>query len=381
MAGKTITMSILRQILGLHLLGTPLLRIAEAVKVSRNTVRKYIRQIEKNGHSLEELSSMAKEQFYALEDFGGVARALVPDNMKTAVTTASNYEPLVDRDFIDLANHYGATVIPARSRKPRDKAIVENAVSIVYSRIFAPLRDDTFHSLESLKRAVRDRLEVYNAMPFQQRPGSRKSVFEQEEKAHLKPLPAERFERRTYKELTVMKNGHVLLYEDRHYYSVPYRYIGKKVRLIYSARHVSVYFQHERIAYHPRNKKRNGYSTIKDHLSSTHRFVSDWNADRFIAWAGAIAPEVREYITRILDDAPHPEQAYKSCVGILSQDRKVGRERLIRAVKRAILYGAYNYTTIRKILQSGLDNLEPEQEEKNSSMPGHQNIRGPQAYQ
>ena len=515
MAGKLIEMSHLKQILRLHIQGVPLKRICEATQIARNTVRKYVRQLEKTERSVEDLLNLSDEDLYgllsgsvvqtkersdlltslfpffeqelrrtgvnimtlwgeykrmhpdgygysrfcdlfsewrlihkgtmhlehdpgdklymdfsgkklayidpltgerheaevfiasfayshytyvepiasqqkddffeavcnALEYFGGSPRAMVPDNLKSAVTKADTYEPLVDRDFTDLANHYGIAVLPARSRKPRDKAVVENAVSIVYSRIFAPLRDITFHSLIQLKQAVTEQLVAYNDTPFQIREGSRRSVFLEQEKCNLIPLPAERFERKTYKELTVLKNCYVFISDDKHYYSVPYRYIGRKVKVIYSARHVSVYCSHERIAYHPRNRKRNGYSTIAEHLSSTHRHVSDWNRDRFIRWGASISHEVGDYITQILDNAPHPEQAYKSCAGILHLEKKAGRERMIKAVLRASAYHAYNYTTIRNIIKTGLENLPLESEQTVRSIPAHENIRGPLAYQ
>lgn len=177
-----------------------------------------------------------------------------------------------------------------------------------------------------------------------------------------------------------MKNGHVQLLEDKHFYSVPYRFIGKKVKLVYSRSQLSVYYDKERIAYHLRSTLPYRYTTTKSHLSSAHQFVSEWNADKFISWAGSIAPVVQDYILEILNRATYPEQAYRSCVGILSQEKKVGKERLIRTIERATHYGAFNYTTIIKILQAGLDTLEPEEQLKQTTLPFHENIRGPENY-
>jgi transposase len=331
--------------------------------------------------------SQQKENFiYATEEafyfFGGVPRALVPDNLKSAVQTADKYEAEVNPDFLDFANHYGTTVLPARSYKPRDKALVERAVNIAYSRIFAPLRNQVFYSLFSLNQAISDLLAVHNQQCFQQRPISRRQLFEQDEKHLLRPLPAERYEIKQFKEITVMKTGHIQLFEDKHYYSVPFRFIGRKVKVIYSASQVSIFYNKERIAYHKRSFKQYGYSTIKEHLSTTHQFVTEWNPDKFISWAGAIAPVVKDYITRILESATYPEQAYRSCVGILSYEKKVGRDRLIKAVERATFYAVYNYTIIRKILQGGLDQLAPADEiHPSSPLPQHDNIRGPESYQ
>ena len=178
-----------------------------------------------------------------------------------------------------------------------------------------------------------------------------------------------------------MKNGHVQIRADKHYYSVPYRFIGRTVKVIYSTSQVSVFYNKERIAYHRRSTIKYGYTTTKEHLSSTHRFVSDWNPDKFISWAGAIAPVVKDYITQILDKTDYPEQAYRSCVGILSQEKQVGRERLIKAVERATYYGAINYTIIKKILQAGLDQIAPADDAgAQMKLPFHENIRGAEHY-
>lgn len=317
----------------------------------------------------------------ALHYFGGAPRVLVPDNLKSAVQKANKYEAEINADSLDFANHYGTSVLPARSYKPRDKALVEKAVNIAYSRIFAPLRDQVFFSITSLNQAIGDLLQIHNDKSFQQRPWSRRQLFDKDEKHLLAPLAAERFELKTIKKTTVMKNGYVQIFEDKHYYSVPYRFIGREVKVIYSASQVSIFYNKERIAYHKRNLNQFSYTTTKDHLSSTHRFVSEWNPDYFTAWAANIAPVVKDYIARLLDKSTYPETAYRSCVGILSQEKKVGKERLIKAIERATFYGIYTYTIITKILQAGLDqvafsdDLGPQ-----ISLPFHENIRGPQEY-
>jgi len=334
---------------------------------------------------VQAVSSQRKEDFIqatenALQFFGGVPRVIVPDNLKSAVTKADKYEAELNAAFLDFANHYGTTVLPARSYKPRDKALVENAVNIAYSRIFAPLRNQVFYNLFSLNKAISDLLEVHNSQPFQQRPESRKQLFEHE-KQLLAALPADRYEIRIFKEVTVMQNGHAQIREDKHYYSVPYRFIGRKVKLIYSASRVSVFYNKEQIAYHRRSTIKYRYTTIRDHMSSAHQFVSDWNPDKFIGWAASIAPVVKDYITQILDKTDYPEQAYRSCVGILSQEKYVGKERLIKAVERATFYGAINYTIIKKILQAGLDQIAPSDDTSpQMTLPFHENIRGAEHY-
>ncbi len=225
-----------------------------------------------------------------------------------------------------------------------------------------PMRNQVFFSLEELNSAIFDLLEKHNNMNFQQEKISRKEKFEQFEKPKLQPLVSEGFEIKYYKNATVMKNYHIQLREDKHYYSTPYRYIGKKVRIIYTASSVSIFYKHERIAFHRRSLRNFAYTTVKEHMPSTHQFVSDWNPDKFISWAAGISPMVEKYIRKIIERKVYPEQAYRSCVGILSFGKKVGNQRLINAIKRADFYGIYNYKTIKNIIHGKLDTL-PEQEE------------------
>jgi transposase len=317
----------------------------------------------------------------ALHYFGGVPQVLVPDNLKSAVHKANKYEADLNTDFSDLANHYNTSVLPTRSYKPRDKSLVENAVGIAYSRIYAPMRDQVFYSLEALNRAISDRLEIHNNQPFKREPISRREKFEAEEKDKLQPLPQDRYERKSFKFVQVMKNYHIHLSDDKHYYSVPYRFIGRKVKMVYSASRISVYYNKQRIAFHKRDTKRFAYTTTRDHLPSAHQFVSDWNPDKFLAWAARIDPKVKEYISMILESKTYPEQAYRSCVGILSQEKKVGKQRLVDAINRAISYGAYNYKIIDRILKGGLDRIGQEQQGQQTCLPLHENIRGPKHYQ
>lgn len=340
------------------------------------------------GHSqytyVEAVRSQKKEDFVmavqnALQYFGGVPRALVTDNLKSAVIRADKYEPELNETFLDFANHYKTTILPARSRKPRDKALVENAVKIVYSRIFAPLRNETFFSIEQLNFVIREQLEKYNSLSFQKEPQSRKEKFLKQEKPLLSELPKEPYEVKQYKTAKVMKNCHIQL--EKHYYSVPYRYIGKQVNIIYTSKRVHIFFGIDRIALHERNIKPFAYTTLPDHLPSAHQFVSQWTPEKFIHWAERIGPQVKEYIEYILKQKSYPEQAYRSCVGILSFEGKVGKDRLVKAVERAIRYNAYNYKVIKNIIDGKLDMLK---EDKAGSMqqtlPPHNNIRGKESY-
>ena len=335
---------------------------------------------------VEAVMTQQKEDFIAACEnamyyCNGVPAAIVPDNLRSAVTKSSKYEPTINETFADFAEHYGTTILPARAYRPRDKALVENAVRIVYSRIYAKIRGTDYHSLEALNIAIRIALEEHNGAFLRGRSYSRRQQFDEIEKAALMPLPAIKYELKKYLYATVAKNGHAGLSVDKHYYSVPYRFIGKKVKLLYSRHSVEIYYNYERIALHTRTKSSYQYTTDKEHLASTHRFVSDWTPERFISWAQGIHEDVKLYILKVLERKQHPEQAYKSCVGILGFAKKVGNDRLIRACQRALGYGAYNYKTIQKILERELDLRGAPDETDQLRMPFHDNIRGENYYQ
>jgi transposase len=327
--------------------------------------------------------SQRKEDFLscivrALNYFGGVPRVLVPDNLKSGVDKANPYEAEINRDLLDLGNHYDIAVLPTRSLKPRDKAWVERMVQIVYTRIYAPLRNQVFTNLEKLNDAIAEYLEYHNNVPLQGRQESRNLLFDSEEKEHLRPLPHDYWELKEYLQVKVMKNCHVQLHRDRHYYSVPHHYIGQKVKLVYTATYVAVYLGGERIAYHLRDRIPYKYTTVKDHLPSSHQFVSEWNPLKFTEWARRIHPDVESYITKVLDNKSYPEQTYRSCVGILSFEKKAGKDRLIAACQRASSFGVYNYKVIGQIINNRLDRVE--NKPKEITMPLHENIRGANYY-
>tara|TARA_B110000046_G_scaffold184358_1_gene222638 strand:- start:1559 stop:3115 length:1557 start_codon:yes stop_codon:yes gene_type:complete len=317
----------------------------------------------------------------SLHYFGGVPQAIVPDNLRSAVTKSDRYEPTINDTFLDFSDHYETTVLPARSRAPRDKSLVEIAVKILYTRVYSPLRNEVFHSLDELNEAVREQLDVHNRTCFSGRGYSRRALFDEIEAHTLSVLPQERFEMKKQAVVKVIMNGHACLGEDKHYYSVPYQYIGKKVKLVYSSKTVEIFYKYNRIASHPRIKSRFNYSTIKEHLATAHQFMTDWTPQRFINWAATIDPDVEQYIAKVLERKKHPEQAYKSCMGILSLLKKVGNERLIGACRRALDYERYNYRTILNILEKGLDQLTIDENKNEKELPTHSNIRGRNYYQ
>ncbi len=333
---------------------------------------------------VEACASQSLENFIrctvnCLEYFGGVPQALVPDNLKSAVTIASNYEATINRQYKALAVHYNTIVYPTRVIKPRDKALVEGAVKLTYQRIFFHLSKMTFFSLAELNEQIQILLKQYNEQPFYQQSESRKDRFLNQEKALLSPLPPYRYELKHAKRAKVQKNAHVWL--EKHYYSVPYTYIGKRVMIYYNAYSVEIYSEYERIAIHKRSEQQWAYTTIKEHMPSEHQFVMDWSPDRFIRWGQNIGPATGQYIEKVLEKTRYPEQAYKSCLGILSLGRKYSKPRLENACVRGLLYGKYSYRTIDRILTLKLDQVEEDPKDQQLRLPLHDNIRGSTYYE
>ena len=333
---------------------------------------------------VEAVQSQCKEDFiscceHALVYYGGVPKAIVPDNLKSAVIKSSPYEPTLNQAFENFALHYSTTILPARSYKPEDKSLVEGAVRIAYRRIYSVLDRKVFYTLEELNNAIWEITEQHNNTRFSGRPYSRRDLFEEIERQALHPLPTLAYEFKRQQYSTVSVNGHICLKEDKHYYSVHYGYIGKKVKTMYSTTHVDIFYNYVLIASHKRDRKPYGYTTSPDHLASTHRYITEWNPDRFLKWAESIDNDVKTFITRLMDSKAHPEQAYKACQGVLGFERKVGRERFIKACQRAIEYENYSYHAIKSILENKYDMLS--YAEITADIPDHENIRGESYYQ
>ena len=332
---------------------------------------------------VEAMRSQTVEEFIAACEnafhfFRGIPLALVPDNLKSAVFKASKYEPELNENFKAFADHYGIAILPARVRHPKDKAHVENMVKLAYQRIYARLPEGAVLPLEELNRAVTEHLAVFNKSPLS---GKRCSRYDQwlAELPTLHELAAHRYEMRRIKQVTVMKNGHVYLTEDQHYYSVPYELIGKKLRLQYSRSVVELFENYTLVAVHKRLRSAHQYTTVPEHMPPQHHYVTQWNPAFFLDKARAIDPVVEYYIGQVLARKAHPEQAYKSCQGILSFGKRVGNARLINACRRAHEIGYYNYKTIEDILKKQLDKYE--EDPVATAMPSHANIRGGNYYQ
>ena len=316
----------------------------------------------------------------ALRFYGGVPAAIVPDCLKSAVIKANKYEPKINETYNDFAKHYQTVILPARALHPQDKSLAENFVRNAYSHIYAPLRNQTFFSVEELNTALWEQLDIFNRKNFQGKDHSRQQLFDEIEKPELKPLPTNNYELKTFSKCKVQYNHHIYLKEDKHYYSVPFRLTGKHVMVIYSSRTVDVYFNHEHVATHQRNLHQHGYSTKAEHRPQNHQYVSEWNAQRFIKWGQNISDEAGQVITKIIDSREHPEQAYKTCMGLLNLAKKHNRDDYIKACKKALTLNCLSYKFIKNILETKAFNMTDEQELELFKLPEHENIRGKEMY-
>lgn len=310
---------------------------------------------------------------------GGVPRVIVSDNLKAVVAKSHKYEPTINRTLNDFALHYGCVIDPARPYCPQDKAMVEGAVKIVYQRIFYPLGKHTFFTLESLNEAIGVLLETYNNYQMSRSNETRSQLFYSLEQNHLQPLPSEPYIIRNFKSLTVQKMGHIFLAEDKHYYSVPYRFIGRKVDVQYTISTVEIYFERERIALHKRTKIAGKYTTISNHLSSSHRVYSEWSLDFFCTRAEKIGRHTEQFIREMILSKEHPEVAYKQALGITLLPQKYPLERIENACLRALSLGRYGYHIIENILKNGMDQVQSENY-MTPHIPPHANIRGGSNY-
>jgi len=313
-----------------------------------------------------------------LEDLGGVPEVLVPDNLKSAIVKASSYEPDVNRAMEDFANHYKTTVIPARARKPKDKALVENQVKLIYTRIYAKLRELTFFDLPSLDKAVKEKTREHNQTRMQQKPYCREERFLADEKPLLKPLPDKSFELKYYRELKVAKNNHIYLAQDKHYYSVPYVLIGLVVKVIYTRSMVHIYANGRQIAVHIRDYKQGGYTTDKEHLCSAHQHYMDRSPDYYLNKSKLKSELLYQLLGHLFAQNRHPEQLYRTCDGLLNLQRKTDQKDFDKACQMAIEYQKYSYVFVLNILKN---KMTQEQETKPlQPLPTHQNIRGKEYY-
>jgi transposase len=328
----------------------------------------------------QDLPSWINSHVHAFEFFGGCTEILVPDNLKSGVTHPCRYEPDINPTYLDLAEHYDTTVIPARTKKPRDKAKVESGVFVAERWILAALRNHTFFSLAELNQLIAQKLEDLNNRKFQKLDTTRRKLFETIDKPALKPLPSRPYEYAEWKKARVNIDYHIEIY--RHYYSVPYQLAREQVDVRITANTVEVLFKNQRVASHKRSYIPSKSTTVKEHMPKSHQKYLEWTPSRIIRWAGKNGPNTQKLVTHILDSRPHPEQGFRSCLGIMSLAKHYSPERLENACYRAFMIKGFSYKNVKSILKNGLDhqsNLFDETE--NASPLTHDNIRGKDYYE
>jgi transposase len=314
----------------------------------------------------------------AYEYMGGVPEVTVPDNLKSGVKDPCFYEPDLNSTYLDLARHYGTAIIPTRVAKPKDKAKVEVAVQIVERWILARLRNYEFFSLQQLNETIEKLLIELNRKPFQKLPGSRRSMFEAVDKPALKPLPQHPYQYAEWKKARVNVDYHMEV--DRHYYSVPHQLIKKQIDVRITNTTVECFYKNRRVASHIRSFQQGRHTTVKEHMPKSHQKMAEWTPDRFIRWAKKIGPQTVQLIMTVLSSRPHPQQGFRSALGILRLAKSYGDHRLEAACKRAMMIGSTSYRSVASILKHGLDQRPLAEQAKDKPAILHKNVRGSQYY-
>ena len=314
-----------------------------------------------------------------LEFFGGAPALITSDQLKSGVTTSSWYDPEIQRTYEELAVHYSTAVLPARPRKPRDKAKVEVAVQIVQRWILARIRNEVFFSLATLNERIGELLDELNDRPMRLYKKSRRELYEVIDRPALKPLPAERFTYAAWTTATVNIDYHVAF--DGNLYSVPYALVKARVDVRATATTVEVFFKNQRVASHARRFGKGVFSTQKAHMPRAHQEHQTWPPSRVIAWAETIGPHVKLLVEALIAERQHPEQGYRPSLGIVRLAKTYGNDRVDRACQRAHLAGARTYRHVAAILKNNLDRASlPEMVDGNAPHVDHENIRGADYY-
>ena len=311
--------------------------------------------------------------------FGGISQILVPDNLLCGVKKPCRYEPEINRIYSEFAKHYGIAVIPARVRRPKDKSKVEVAVQVAERWILARLRKQTFYSVEEINIAIIPFLKTINEKIMRHIGSSRKELYEKYERTSLKKLPEEHFELYFWKKAKVNIDYHVEF--EKHYYSVPYSLVHKEVEMRVTKNIVEIYHSNKKIAIHKVTSLPGKHTTIAEHMPQQHQKHVEWTYERMLSWAESVGPSIKQCFEIILNRHTHPEQGFRSCLGILRLGKCYSNERLDSACLRAIIYGNISYKIIKNILSNNLDKLSLPESQTNTPDFKHENIRGPNYYQ
>jgi transposase len=326
------------------------------------------------GRRTEKLPDWIGAHVNTFDFLGGVTKAVVPDNPKVAVIKPSRYEPGINRTYQDLADHYGFVVLPARVRRPRDKAKVENAVGIVSRYLRGKLRNRRFFSLEELNGAIRECVTIINARVMKRLNKSRNELFATIDQPALKALPAERYSYAEWKRCTVAPDYHVEV--DKHYYSVPFRLLREVIEARYTDKTVELFHKNVRVASHVRLYAPYKHTTLPEHMPSSHRRYAEWTPARMLRMAGQIGPATVALFEAIMKAKSHPEQGFRCCLGIIRLIDSYGPQRIEAAAKRANDIRATNLGSIKSILENGLDKAYAPSRVPDTPPIYHVNIRG-----
>lgn len=341
------------------------------------------------GYAIGVPSQRSEDFVYAISScfnsIGGVPKIIVPDNLKSAVIKTDPYEPEINRIMEDLANHYGCVVLPARPVHPKDKSLVEDQVKLVYQRVYAPLRNERFYSLDELNRAVADKMKLHNQKRMQNYPYSREEHFLAVEKPCLRQLPSTNFEIRSYTELKVGINGCIFLGRDKHYYSVPHPYIGQQVKVSYTRTLLKVYCNGECIATHQRDYSLGRYTLVNEHLASNSKAYRDRSVDYYISRGKNAMQELGEIISYMFATSKVPPEAfYRSCDGLLHLQKTTDPNLFRKACEIALQYQRYQYSFILQLVKSrckGMEEIVDAEAIDNIPVPpNHSNIRGKEQF-
>ena len=313
----------------------------------------------------------------AFKYFGGLVKIVVPDNLRSAIAKCCRYEPNTNKSYAELADFYGIAVIPARARKPKDKAKVEAGVQLVQRWILAALRRRTFFSLDELNQAIAELLVRLNAKPFQKIAGSRASLFAELDKPALTPLPATHYQYAEWQVARLGINYHAQI--DNHFYSAPFQLRKERLDVRLTDLTVEFFHQHKRVASHRRSYK-SGYTTVAEHMPRAHREYAEWTPERLISWAAQTGEATSMLVHAILASKVHPQQGFNSCMGVINLSKKYGTERVEAASKRALAIGGTSYTSLKSILANDLDSKPLPGEAPSKEPVMHSNLRGSAYY-
>ena len=327
----------------------------------------------------QQLPDWIGSHVHAFEYYQCVSELLIPDNLRSAVTRAHRYEPLCNETYAEMAAHYGTAILPARVRRPRDKAKAEVGVQIVERWILARLRHQNFFSLAELNHEIVGLRERLNTRAFRKLPGTRRSLFETLDRPAMKPLPTERYVFAEWKRARVHIDYHIEI--AGHYYSVPYQWVGKQVEVRVTAHTIEAFHRGSRLASHVRSSTKGRHTTIAEHMPRAHREYAEWTPTRLVAWAEQTGPATAKLIEHIMASRAHPQQGFRSCLGIMRLGKTCGRSRLEAACARALSLGASSYRSLESILRQGLEQ-QPLPARHDSTPPiAHPNVRGRDYYQ